>query len=304
MNTTHLKYLLVVSKCHSINKAAQQLNLPHPYLSKIIAALEKSLGVQIFKRSHKGVSPTSAGEWVLAQAQEIIRLTDALETKYIAGDEQIYSDVREKIRLYTPLSQETLDALQTFRHQFPNVNLVISEKNMFLLPKQISEDTGYCAAIYSQVLNLPDFNHPLPDNLLFIPLAQEAIVALAAQSNPLASKYQTISLTTLAKQELVIFGTNENERDSFLSHILATKSPPNVRYTVTNYDMLYRLLKEQNYFTIGRSGHNDPSLREIPLRENLYFQTGLLFQKSFAQTFIGKAFVNSFLQYFKMERLP
>ena len=61
MNTTHLKYIIEVEKTGSISRAAENLYMSQPRLSKAIRELEKSVGISIFKRSSKGVVPTTKG---------------------------------------------------------------------------------------------------------------------------------------------------------------------------------------------------------------------------------------------------
>ena len=50
MNIDHLKYVLEVEKCGSISKAAKNLYLNQPYLSKVISEVEGELNIKIFER--------------------------------------------------------------------------------------------------------------------------------------------------------------------------------------------------------------------------------------------------------------
>ncbi len=61
MNLLHLKYAAEVSKTKSISKAAENLFMGQPNLSRAIRELEESLGIVIFERSTKGISVTEAG---------------------------------------------------------------------------------------------------------------------------------------------------------------------------------------------------------------------------------------------------
>ena len=61
MNLLHLKYAVEVSKTKSISKAAENLFMGQPNLSRAIRELEESLGIVIFERSTKGNSVTEAG---------------------------------------------------------------------------------------------------------------------------------------------------------------------------------------------------------------------------------------------------
>lgn len=58
MNIAHLKYAVEVEKTASITKAAENLFMGQPNLSRGIKELEETLGVKIFKRTSKGIVPT------------------------------------------------------------------------------------------------------------------------------------------------------------------------------------------------------------------------------------------------------
>src|SRR3954453_7523671 len=57
--------LLAAVQCGSMAKAAQQLAISHPVVSKTIADLEHTVGVRLLERSRKGVVPTRYGRAVL-----------------------------------------------------------------------------------------------------------------------------------------------------------------------------------------------------------------------------------------------
>ena len=58
MNILHLKYAVEVAKTKSISKAAENLYMGQPNLSRAIKELEESLGIVIFERNTKGITVT------------------------------------------------------------------------------------------------------------------------------------------------------------------------------------------------------------------------------------------------------
>ncbi|MGF1510269.1 MAG: LysR substrate-binding domain-containing protein [Myxococcota bacterium] len=76
-----LQYVLAVDEKRSFSKAAQQCRVSQPALSTQISQLEDSLDVQIFERSRRGVVVTQAGEALLEQARELLRLSGELRRK-------------------------------------------------------------------------------------------------------------------------------------------------------------------------------------------------------------------------------
>ncbi|HOQ15995.1 MAG TPA: LysR family transcriptional regulator [Defluviitaleaceae bacterium] len=82
MNLQYLRYALEVEKTGSISKAAENLLMSQPNLSRAIKELEESLGITIFKRTSKGVSATYQGEEFLSHAKRILSQVDEVEAMY------------------------------------------------------------------------------------------------------------------------------------------------------------------------------------------------------------------------------
>lgn len=88
MNTLHLNYVLEVERTRSISRAAENLFMAQPNLSKAIQELEKSLGITIFERTSKGVVPTSQGMEFISYAKKI--LSDVEKMQKIRDAEEAF----------------------------------------------------------------------------------------------------------------------------------------------------------------------------------------------------------------------
>ncbi len=82
MNIDHLKYAVEIAKTKSISKAAENLYMGQPNLSRAVKELEDSLGIVIFNRTPKGISTTPEGEEFLHNARRIIKQVDKMEEFY------------------------------------------------------------------------------------------------------------------------------------------------------------------------------------------------------------------------------
>lgn len=82
MNLQYLRYAVEVARTGSISQAAENLFMSQPSLSKSIHELESSLGVQLFKRTSRGVCPTPEGEDLLLHARSILSQAEKIETLY------------------------------------------------------------------------------------------------------------------------------------------------------------------------------------------------------------------------------
>jgi DNA-binding transcriptional LysR family regulator len=68
-----LRQLITVARCGSFSRAAEELHMTQPALSRSIAAIERRYGFPIFNRIGHGVEPTAAAEQVLAQAELLLQ---------------------------------------------------------------------------------------------------------------------------------------------------------------------------------------------------------------------------------------
>lgn len=89
----HLKYVVEVEKTRSINRAAENLFMGQPNLSRAIKELEDSLGITIFNRTTKGITTTPQGKEFLMYAKKILSQVDAVENMYKHGEsnKQVFS---------------------------------------------------------------------------------------------------------------------------------------------------------------------------------------------------------------------
>ncbi len=85
MNLLHMKYALAVAETNSINKAADELLIGPPGLSRAIKELESNLGVSLFERSAKGMFLTPDGELFIRYAKKALKQVDDIEALFKDG---------------------------------------------------------------------------------------------------------------------------------------------------------------------------------------------------------------------------
>ncbi len=73
MYNTQLETFLVVADLGSFNKAADALYISAPAVTKQINLLESSLGLQLFERTHRGLTLTEAGKSLYKDTKYIIQ---------------------------------------------------------------------------------------------------------------------------------------------------------------------------------------------------------------------------------------
>lgn len=82
MTFQQLTYVVEISKCGSINKAAQKLFLSQSGISTAVRELEEELGIQFFVRSNRGVEFTQEGKEFLSYAVSLLEQKQRIESLY------------------------------------------------------------------------------------------------------------------------------------------------------------------------------------------------------------------------------
>lgn len=81
-----LRYFLTVAKEQSFTKAAEQLHITQPTLSRQLASLEDELGTTLLNRGGHRVTLTDAGLLLKRRALEIIDLEDKIVDEFTANE--------------------------------------------------------------------------------------------------------------------------------------------------------------------------------------------------------------------------
>lgn len=86
MTFQQLSYVVEISKCGSINKAAQKLFLSQSGISTSVRELEEELGIRFFVRSNRGVEFTPEGKEFLSYAISLLEQKQRIAGLYGKSD--------------------------------------------------------------------------------------------------------------------------------------------------------------------------------------------------------------------------
>ena len=89
MDLRVLRYFLMVAREQSFTKAARQLNITQPTLSRQLAALEEELGVRLFDRGGHSITLTNEGLLLKRRALEIVDLEDRIVSEFKGGNASV-----------------------------------------------------------------------------------------------------------------------------------------------------------------------------------------------------------------------
>src|SRR5919106_428717 len=128
MELRHLRYFIAVAEQLNFRRAAEQLHVAQPPLSKQIRDLEDELGVQLFQRSKRRVQLTEVGRVFLGEARET--LNQAEQAARAARRANCGEIGRLIVGFVMSATCSVLpDVVRMFRKRYPGVELVMEESS-------------------------------------------------------------------------------------------------------------------------------------------------------------------------------
>ncbi len=123
-----LNYFLAIAREENFTKAARQLHVTQPTLSRQIADLERELGVKLFIRSNHNIVLTEEGMILKRRAQEILTLADRTKQDFLQKDQNLSGTI--SIGSGEFRSTEYLaEIIAAFRKEHPGVKYEIYSGN-------------------------------------------------------------------------------------------------------------------------------------------------------------------------------
>ncbi len=117
-----LSALIAVVRHRSFRRAADELGLGPSTLSHMMRALEEKIGVRLLNRTTRSVSPTDAGEQLVAQLTQVLSGLDGALDAVVRADKRPRGTLR--INAAEPGARHLLETIApTFLGRFPEVTL-------------------------------------------------------------------------------------------------------------------------------------------------------------------------------------
>ncbi|MCI9538534.1 MAG: LysR family transcriptional regulator [Eubacterium sp.] len=87
MTLTQLRYVIEVANSSSMNEAARNLFISQPSLSSSVKDLEEEVGLELFKRTNRGISMTPEGEEFIGYARQVVEQYQLIEARFISKEQ-------------------------------------------------------------------------------------------------------------------------------------------------------------------------------------------------------------------------
>jgi DNA-binding transcriptional LysR family regulator len=204
----HLRYFCAVARELSFSRAAEQLHIAQPPLSRQIRTLEDELGAELLDRSSRPLRLTPAGRFFQIQAQQLLdrMLEMQAATARIAGGRRTWYAIGfAPSTLYGKLP----DVIRQFREAHPTVELNLYE--MTTVQQMEALKAGRIDMGFGR-LHFPEDDDVVGELVRLEP------VMVALPVNHRLVKHKKISLAKLASEPLLLYPAKP--RPSYADQVL------------------------------------------------------------------------------------
>lgn len=253
INISYIRYFVTLVEQKKFNKAAYQLHISQPALSKSIMLLEDYLGTSLLKRYPKGFELTDAGKYFYETSVYFLKLYDDF---LYDVDSRVCSPYSGTVRMSSSgvlLDMFYPDIILKLREQYPDIKIYAME-----------EDTN--AAIQSLLSHRVDVStaiQPLPPEIknrfTTHPLMNSSFHIVLPTGHPLTCD-SAVHVSSLDGMNILTPGEFSQVHQSFLNLCKENAVSPVITFSCSQLHLLFRLAAEG----VGLAVLPDIFLRALP----------------------------------------
>lgn len=231
MDIRYLHYFIEVARYGSFTKAANQLFVTQPTISKMIKNLEEEFGVELFDRTGKQVQLTDAGRIILEHAHTIFNsyknMTHAIDDLRNLKTGQVRIGLPPMIgsRFFPKI-------IGGFRDHYPGITLQLVEHGA----KKVEEEVGKGLLDIGVVL-LPT-NRELFHTFSFV---KEEVRLVVSSSHQLSGKRQ-VELSMLKEEAFILFREDFALHDRIIEACLSVGFQPRIASESSQWDLISEMV--------------------------------------------------------------
>ena len=272
MNFKEMNYILCIAKHQNLTKAAQELYISQPTLTKYLQKLEQEVGGKLFARSGNSYIATYLGRRYMEYAKKVLEVNQDWEKEL----KDLTSCNEGELNIAFPLMRSSCmvpQIIEVFHKQYPGVRVNLREETYAIQEKLLLDDQ----------LDFAIFNEAKPHpKLEYETLLREEVLLVMPAGHPLADlgvirsgkEYPWIDLRLLAREPFILHfpeqTTGHIALELFEKYGICPSVPIRTRNTVTcvklcqkglglcfipeNYMKNIELLKKPMCFSVGDDG--------------------------------------------------
>ena len=268
MTFSQLNYVLEVSRCGSINKAASKLFVSQSSLSNSIQDLENELNITIFLRSTKGIELTPEGSEFLSYIRPLIEQEKQIKALYENKSSKPCLRLSVSTQRYPFAVKAFSEMLNSSDH--PKLEVRIKETGIYQIIEDVSNNDSFIGVIFISRESEKFIHKNLANkNIVFTSLKKINPRVYLGKHHPLADR-EKVHFDQLIDYPYVVFDHGQGKNLYYTEEInLSGFKIPEKLIFVHDRASMYNILTNTNAFSIGsgilNKGYFDPDIISIPV---------------------------------------
>lgn len=235
VNLEQLQSFVTVARFGNFTRAAEELYLAQPTLSRQITALEHDLGAELFRRARGGSTLTPAGESLLPLARRMLADAESVrrDLAELAGLE------RGRVRLgATPTLCISLvaEVLSAFHAEHPGIELHLSEQGSRRLLDELASGELDLALITTS-------DGRSAERFTLASLLVEELVVISSAGMPPVATGEAVSLAEVAALPQIVFSATYDLRGTTDAAFAAAGLTPEIVLEGAEMDAVLRFVE-------------------------------------------------------------
>lgn len=239
MNIIQLQNLVDVAELGSFTEAAKKNHMTIPAISISISQLEEELGVPLFIRSRKGVTPTNEGKKVMKHAISILHSIEKMKIEISLSQNNNCGNI---VIVTTPgMVPSIINTTLEYQKIYPCLNIEMIEGDTNLVLKQVKNghaDMGF--------VSVP--TNDQDGDLIWRPIIRDKARLIVSKHSPLSSK-NSISGADIQNETVVLYN---DPYVRLVAEKLLLDNPTNTIALISNnVESLFQMVIKGNAISIG-----------------------------------------------------
>lgn len=253
INISYIRYFVTLADCKKFSRAASELHLSQPALSKSIRLLEEHIGTTLLKRYPKGFELTDTGEYFYKASVYFLKLYDEFLSDVDSKVSSPYSGTTRMSASGVVMDTFFSDVISILKKKYPEIKIYATQ-----------EDTN--GAYHSLMDHKVDFATaitPLPaeasDKFNVHPLLKSTFYLVLHKYHPLVSK-EFIEPEDLSGLDILTPGEASYIHKTFVSYCSQHSIVPKIVCACSQINFLFQLTQEN----IGAAVLPEVFLKSLP----------------------------------------
>ncbi|MDO5562848.1 MAG: LysR family transcriptional regulator [Synergistaceae bacterium] len=294
MDIKQMQIFIEVVRTESFTRAANELHLTQPMVTKTVSALEGELGIKLIERTSKSFHLTEAGERLHYLSVDLVsRFSDIYreigDMKLLKKGNVTMAGPPATLATYFP------NFLQEVRNQYPGINISLHECGS----KDIKE------MVRSRRVDIGIAQLPIKDPELEVrPVIHNRSVLICNTSHRFAF-IKRLSITKLKKEKFISLNEKFQLYDNLLTACHISGFEPNIVYTTSLVSFIIRMVAFGEGIAVLPiplvENYKHSNVVQVELEEDIAWRMGLVVHKFRYQSIITRTIFDLAVEYLKTQ---